>query len=91
MAEILPSASYVRNPKVAKSRAEQSAILASIGEHAELGAEEATHVWELLETPQTIATICRSIGAKSDAGSTQVSSLLAELYDQDLIQVSPDT
>jgi hypothetical protein len=91
MAEILASASYVRNPKAAQDRAEQDAILASIGERAELEMDAAVQVWELLETPQTIATICRSIGAQSDAGSAQVGSLLAELYDQDLIQVSPDT
>lgn len=90
MAEILPSASYVRNPRAAKSGAEQRAILASIQEHTELDSEVAEQVWELLDTPQTVDTLCRSIGADGDLGSTRVTSMLAELYDQDLIQVSPD-
>lgn len=91
MAEILPSASYVRNPQAGKSGAEQSAILTSIQQHTELGSDEAAQVWELLETPQTVDTLCRSIGANGELGNTRVTSMLAELYDQDLIQVSPDT
>lgn len=90
MAEILPSASYVRNPR-ASDGAQQSALLSSIQEHAELGSDETAQVWELLETPQTVDTICRSIGANGDIGSTRVTSILSELYDKDLIQVSPDT
>lgn len=91
MAEILPSASYVRNPKAFKDQGQHSAILSSIGERIEMRSEQAAQVWALLETPQTVNTICRSIGAGAEKESERVTSLLAELYDRDLIQVSPDT
>lgn len=91
MADILPTASYVRNPRAMQEAERQHAILATIGEQAEIGAEETAHVWDLLETPQTVDTICRSIGADGELGSERIITLLAELYDKDLIQLSPDS
>jgi hypothetical protein len=91
MADILPTASYVRNPRSMQQAERQHAILATIGEHAEIGADEAAQVWNLLETPQTVDTICRSIGANGDLGSERITTLLAEMYDKDLIQLSPDS
>ncbi len=91
MTDILPTASYVRNPQGLKESARQNAILASISEQAELDVEETTQVWDLLETPQTVDTICRSIGADGSLGSERVTHLLAEMYAKDLIQLSPDS
>ena len=91
MTDIIPTASYVRNPQAMSEAQRQHAILTSIGEHAEIGVEEAAQVWELLETPQTVDTICRSIGANGGLGTERITTLLAEMYDQDLIQLSPDS
>ena len=85
MAEILPSASYVRNPNARQDRAHQQAILSAIDE---LDGDETTRMWELLETPQTVDSLCRSLGKSADE---PIRSALAALYDKDLIQVSPDS
>lgn len=85
MAEILPSASYVRNPKGQQDGARRQAILSSIDQ---LEGEETTRMWELLETPQTVDSLCRSLGKDIDE---PIRSALAALYDEDLIQVSPDS
>lgn len=84
MAEILPSASYVRNPQGQRDRA-HPAILSAMGE---LSGEDATRMWELLETPQTVDTLCRSLGKQ---GEEPIRSALAALYKEDLIQISPDS
>ena len=91
MTEILQSASYVRNSKASIEQGQQSEILRSIGERIEMRSEQTTQVWKLLETAQTVETICRSIDANADKSRERVIALLAELYDRDLIQVSPDT
>jgi hypothetical protein len=91
MAEILPSASYVRNPAAARNQERQNAVLAAISEEVELDSEQANQVWELLETPQTVGTLCRSLGSDEDVDSEQITSLLSTLYDEDMIQMSPDT
>jgi hypothetical protein len=85
MAEILPSASYVRNPKALQDRAHQQAILSSIDE---LDGDETTRMWKLLETPQTVDSLCRSLGKTTEE---PIRSALAALYDEDLIEVSPDS
>jgi len=90
MAEILPTASYVRNPKAFGARAGVSSIISSIDEGAKLPGRATEEVWELLETPQTIDSLCRSL-EQQNVSSDRMRSLLAELYDRDLIQVSPDT
>jgi hypothetical protein len=84
MAEILPSASYVRTPGGQRNRPHQ-AVLSSIDE---LSSEDTQRMWELLETPQTVDTLCRSLGNKSEES---IRLALASLYGEDLIQVSPDT
>jgi hypothetical protein len=88
MAEILSSASYVRNPNALADPVQQRAVLNSISERIELDIEDAEQIWELLETPQTLDTLCRSLGTKTDR---PIRSALSALYEDDLIQVSPDT
>lgn len=85
MAEILPNASYVRHSKARQDQAHERSVLSAI---EALENEEATRIWELLETPQTVDSLCRSLG-KTDEDA--IRSALAALYDKDMIQVSPDT
>lgn len=85
MADILPTASYVRNPKALGDAARRDAVLSSIDE---LETNETARIWELLETPQTVDSLCRSLGTTADE---PIRSALAALYEKDLIQVSPDT
>jgi hypothetical protein len=91
MTQILPSASYVRNPAAVRNQGSQNAILASISERVHLDSEQASQVWELLQTPQTVETLRRSLASDEALDNERITSLLATLYDQDLIQVSPDT
>lgn len=80
--EILPTASYLRTA----DRTANQSVLHSPYEQ---------RVWELLQTPQTIETICRVLaneyGLSGHSCSTEVRTLLAHLYREGLIQVSPDS
>jgi hypothetical protein len=94
MQEILSSASYVRCDDLAASP--PGAIPLEIAAHLEREAQHATQrIWELLETPQTVATICRVLVNEGELQpqrcEPQVKSFLARLYREDLIQLSPDT
>lgn len=94
MIEIRGSASYLRSPDGLIE--EKRSTLAAICERSRLGAPgTAQRIWELLETPQTISTICRVLTREraldSDLCDPGVKSLLAQLYREDLIQLSPDT
>lgn len=91
MAEILPTASYVRRTRSTQDAEQQRAILTTLGEQADLDADEATQLWDLLETPQTVDTLCRSIGSEEPPDSDRITQLLADLYEKDLIQLSPDS
>lgn len=88
MAEILPNASYVRHSKGRQDQGHERSVRSLIAELDELEEEEATRIWELLETPQTVDSLCRSLGKTEDR---MIRSALAALYDKDMIQVSPDT
>jgi hypothetical protein len=83
MHEILSSASYVRCEDKGAASAMPDAPHAT------------QRIWELLETPQTVATICRVLvkeGELQPEGcEPEVKSLLTKLYREDLIQLSPDT
>ena len=95
MTQILPSASYLRTPHSSDTHSEDI-VLFSICEHSGLGSPDVSRrVWDLLETPQTVATICRTLASehrveRSDCDQ-EVKSFLAELYHEDLIQLSPDS
>ena len=93
MSQILISASYLQN---ADRHGSSPGLLLSICEHSRLGPTETSRrLWQLLETPQTVATICRVLQQECEldpqALGSAVESLLAELYESDLIQVSPDS
>ncbi|MFO7305469.1 MAG: hypothetical protein C0P74_008125 [Gammaproteobacteria bacterium] len=88
MTEIIPTTSYVRTPEALRDRTSEQAVLSAIRHDGSLSAAETQRLWELLETPQTVDSLCRVLGEhKYD----QIRSALAALYQKDLIQVSPDT
>jgi len=93
MNAILIGASYLRN---SDPLTRSQGVLASICERSELAPEGVSQrIWDLLETPQTVATICRVLRHEChldpQASGPAVQALLAELYESDLIQLSPDT
>lgn len=95
MTQIQPSASYLRNLDECDPQGKQ-ATLRTICERSRLGTPGTPQrVWELLETPQTVETICRVLTREGsvdpDTCDPGVKSLLAQLYREDLIQLSPDS
>jgi hypothetical protein len=96
MIHIEGSASYVRNPDALPADVDEKALLETLQHISEASLPEASlRIWELLETPQTVETICRVLRSEFDlppAASVEgVRIVLAELYREDLIQLSPDT
>lgn len=89
---ILQTASYVRSNRAPSLR---DAKLQSILSDPDLDLDGVERIWELLETPQTIETLCRvlQVEAVSDAPACglAVESLLEKLYEQDLIEVTADS
>lgn len=87
------TASYVWNPHAAAMKAQLQERLKS---HEELAIGESSgRIVELLRTPQTVETIRRVLinefGEEEHASEQHVETLLASLYREDLIQLSPDT
>ena len=83
MNEILSSAAYVRCEGKSPRRVIPEASPAT------------QRIWELLETPQTVTTICRVLATEGelqpDRCEPQVRSFMSKLYREDLIQLSPDS
>ena len=79
MHEVLTTASYVRKRKATGSPPQ--------GEPAK------QRIWELLSTPQTVETLCRALDDDDLAGKDghgYVKSVLTDLYEKELIELSPD-
>lgn len=96
MTEIEGSAAYVRNDDAAAQRSSEPALLQSIEHATDMTPPDANvRIWELLETPQTVETICRVLRHEFDlppAACTEgVRIVMTKLYRDDLIQLSPDT
>ena len=96
MVEIQGSAAYVRNQEAGEQRADERALLESVQEASDLTPPDANlRIWELLETPQTVETICRVLRSEFDLPPASVTEgvriVLTQLYREDLIQLSPDT
>jgi hypothetical protein len=87
------TASYVWNPHAAALKEQLQERLKSHEELA-IGASSGRIV-ELLKTPQTVETIRRvlitELGEDEEASEEYVHTLLASLYEEDLIQMSPDS
>jgi hypothetical protein len=92
MNEIEGSASYVRSSDPPEAPLDAEAL-----QHAsDVTPPDANlRIWELLETPQTVETICRVLRHEFDlppAACTEgVRVVLTKLYREDLIEQSPDT
>lgn len=94
--EISGHASYVRNRRMLQARYGDEPPPESIEQASDVTPPEANQrIWELLETPQTVETIVRVLRNEFDlppAACTEgVKIVLARLYHEDLIQLSPDT
>ena len=93
MNEIQGSASYVRNPDALDAAPDPRSLLERASDVTPPDAN--LRIWELLETPQTVETICRVLRNEFDlppASCTEgVKVVLTKLYREDLIQLSPDT
>lgn len=83
MKEISDSASYIQNRDLLEVEAAKQAALISLCEQ-----DPATrHVWELLETPQTVQTLSRRL----DDDLAGITASLTKLIREELIQISPDS
>jgi hypothetical protein len=94
MASILRTASYVRSDRESGAR-NSGVALRSILNDPELDRAGGERIWALLETPQTIETLCRVLSVEALAGTQlrgrAVESFLEKLYEQDLIEVTADS
>jgi hypothetical protein len=93
MTEMLTSASYIQNREILNSQEEIEAALQSIHQHDDTGV--AKRVWQLLETPQTVASLARAVASEYDIEPADciddIRVSLSTLYREELIQLSPDT
>lgn len=84
MPQISTSASYVQSRDMLQAEAAKQAALSSLCEQ-----DPATrHVWELLETPQTVETLSRRL---EDEDVDDITACLTKLIREDLIEISPDS
>jgi hypothetical protein len=96
MTQLLHTASYVWNDATPAELLGEDAVLRALPEVAdERSASTARRIWELLETPQTVETICRVLRSEydveTDACRHDVRVVLHGLLREELIQLSPDT
>lgn len=56
-------------------------------------AQEAQQIWELLATPQTVQSLCKSLARRRHVhpAAAEVAELLDDLLRKELIEVSPDS
>jgi hypothetical protein len=83
MKDISPSASYVQNVELVSAEAAKQAALQSICAQD----PAARHMWDLLETPQTVDTLARQL----DDDVSDIEASLTKLIRAELIQISPDS
>lgn len=92
MSTILRTASYVRTDRAPLRLINDDAMILSDPDLDLVGGER---IWELLETPQTLETLCRALHVETltdpPAGGRAVESVLVKLFERDLIEVSADS
>ena len=85
----------VRNPEPLSAEAGEEIVIFSIeqGSYHAFGTT-GSRIWELLEEPITIATLCGRLGSEYDVDEQrclrEVSSFLEDLRQAKLIEVRPD-
>jgi len=92
MQNTTPGAAFVRSSTL-NDHGRAKTLFGLIGQHCGL-ADAAPRVYELLETPQTLATLERAIAdddTQNSPAAGGLESFLAELYRRDLIELSPDS
>ncbi len=93
MTQIESAAAYVRSETPRDVEAQH--VLAALPALRDIKPPDASvRIWELLETPQTVETICRVLNNEfdlpTDSCTQGVKLALEHLYREDLIQLSPD-
>jgi hypothetical protein len=83
MKDISRSASYIQNVELLSAEAAKQAALRSICDED----PAARHMWDLLETPQTVDTLARQL----DDDVSDIETSLTKLIREELIQISPDS
>ena len=89
------SKAYIRNPAVlaASLGADHVALLGESRDNYHGLAGPAARIWELLETPQTIAALCRALIDEFDVDPAECASdtraFLATLLEQALVLEQP--
>jgi hypothetical protein len=96
MNQIQRSAAYVHNEHLPMEQRSRETPLRTMNEYCDIDPPGAAQrIWKLLETPQTVETICRVLTREypisNETCSVNVQSFLGELLHADLIQISPDT
>jgi len=96
MTGILSSASYIQNREILYAQESKEAALQSIHRRDDGHLPGlAKRVWELLETPHTIASLSRVVATEYDVEPAEctddIKTSLTRLYREELIQLSPDT
>lgn len=83
------SASYIRFSELIESESAKREMLRSLC----VQSTTAQRVWELLETPQTVATLTRRLSASagSHPDAAEIADCLTRFLRAELIQVSPDS
>lgn len=90
------SASYVQNRDLYVVDEDMEAALQSIQQSDDPHLPGVSkRIWELLETPQTIESLSRTVASEFHVDpsecTTDIKASLIRLYREDLIQLSPDT
>jgi hypothetical protein len=91
MVHIIPTTSYVQ--RRAQSSRQPPPDVATIARRITMDEEAALRAWKLLDTPQTVKSLSRSLHLKSssDKAEENIAAYMRELLQEDLIEVSPDT
>lgn len=94
MAQIQASASYVRHGL--RQKLDEQQVLRSLQHRSGFESPAATQqIWELLATPQTVRSLARALASTTRLDEQrcahEVEDVLVQLFDADLIEISPDS
>ena len=93
---IHPHTRITRNPNLIAGNMDGEVVMMSIqrGNYYGLG-EVGSHIWEKLQTPVTVSTLCNSLINEYEIDQstceTEVARFLQQLLDEDLVKISDDS
>lgn len=88
-----PNTHYVRVSGIASADVQGETVLLSLERQSYFGLKNvARRIWELLQEPQTLATLCDQLRAEFDVPEDtcreEVATFLAKLESEKLVQIS---